>query len=234
MKFIFFLISTFFFFILIFKIAFQFVATSKNSFDSFIYEPTNYLYTIPLFDFEKGEKPLQIGNWPGTKPGVLVNGELRRGDCSIYDEEKCSSLIGGKDSKPLSVWKGNQFMTSQNFSSYTYINLLNKSVSENEECPPSLKQCGYLDTLNHKLCFEKEEECPINMLIMKNSSEPPENYSYSFKKIEFNDGSYLFYTNEAIDQHIIAELLISEYTICFKVKDTSGKEVFKTTKFKVS
>ena len=215
MKCIFYIISSFCSLAILLKIVFQFVPTPKIIFNSFNIEPTNYLYTIPLFDFEKGETPLQIGNWPGTDPGVLVDGELRRGHCSTYDEQTCSSLIGGKDPKPLSKWKGKHFMISQNFSSYTYINLLNSSVLENEECPPNLKQCGFLDTLNHKLCLAKEEECPINMMIMKNSSEPPENYSYSFKKIGFNDGSYLFYTNEAIDQHIIAELLISEFTICF-------------------
>ena len=194
------------------KILFQIGASSK-CFDRINKKPTNYLYTIPLFDFEKGDKPSQIGIWPGTAPGYIMYGKLNRGQC-LY-EEYCSSIIEEKDSKPLLVWKGYQFMISSNYSSYTYINLLNKSVLQNEECPPNLKQCGFLDTLNHKLCLEKEEECPINILLLRNSSEPPENYSYSFKKIAFNDGTYLFYTNEAIEQHIIAELLVSDYPICF-------------------
>ena len=60
------------------------------------------------------------------------------------------------------------------------------------------------------MCIDKDKKCPINMIIMKNSSEPPTEYKYTFKSIIFNDGSYLYYTNEAIDHHIVAEIKISD------------------------
>ena len=57
------------------------------------------------------------------------------------------------------------------------------------------------DTMNNILCLENDEECPINLLTITNNSDVPiEFLQYSnYSMLDFEDGSYLFYTNEAIN-----------------------------------
>ena len=73
--------------------------------------------------------------------------------------------------------------------------------------------------MNNKMCIDKDKECPINMIIMKNTSEPPTEYNYTFKNVSFDDGSYLFYTNEAIDQHIIGNITVNDGDLCINPND---------------
>ena len=68
--------------------------------------------------------------------------------------------------------------------------------------------------MNNKMCIDKDKECPINMLIYKNTTEPPTEYNYTFKNVSFDDGSYLYYTNEAIVHHILGRFRISDGKIC--------------------
>ena len=107
--------------------------------------------------------------------------------------------------------QSSQFYSNPNDDNYyKLINLLNLSVSFNEECPSNLKQCGLLDTMDHRMCIDKDKECPINLMIRKKTNEPPVEYPYEFQNISLNDSSYLFYTNEATDNHIVATFTITD------------------------
>ena len=204
------------------KIICGFICSSDDSVYIVDFEFTKGFPVIgyPFFDFpEEAKSVTKIGYWPGTYKGCIINY-----DVSIYygycpDMYEIISPIN-----PINFyyWKGKAFQydNSPNISSYyDYFNLLNLSVSSNEECPSDLKQCGLLDTMNNKMCIDKDKECPINMIIMKNTSEPPTEYNYTFKNVSFDDGSYLFYTNEAIDQHIIGNITVNDGDLCINPND---------------
>ena len=71
------------------------------------------------------------------------------------------------------------------------------------------------------MCIDNDKECPINMIIMKNSSEPPTEYNYTFKSIMLMMVLILFYTNEAIEHHIVGEIKISDDTPCWDPYDNN-------------
>ena len=186
---------------------------------------SNYLDIIPVFDIQTNPVPLTIGYWPGSYPGVNDTDEIRQGTCEkdyyyyeFDDEYYCINLVNATKAKPISIWKGIEFKSLNN-SYYQYLNLLNLSVSSTEECPSTLKQCGLLDTMNNKMCIDKDKECPINMLTYKKTAEPPTEYNYTFKNVSFDDSSYLYYTNEAIDHHILGRFRISDGDICINSEE---------------
>lgn len=90
----------------------------------------------------------------------------------------------------------------------TYESLLESSVKKGEQCPTNYKQCGILDTLDNIMCIKEDLECPINMLIMDDNQEPPNEYKdkYTFTNVKLNT-TYLHYTNEAIDNYILAKFI---------------------------
>ena len=166
----------------------------------------------PIMDLQNNPNNLTIDIWYGTVEGLINNKDktIERGRCK---DSECTS-IEALNKVNLTTWKGIQFKTPTIDSNYSFINLLKNSSRQLMECPSDLKQCGLLDTMNNKMCIDKDKECPINMIIMKNTSEPPTEYNYTFKNVSFDDGSYLFYTNEAIDQHIIGKFKISDKEVC--------------------
>ena len=170
----------------------------------------------PFFDFpEDAKNPLPLGKWPGTSKGKIIDGVISQ--CKDSEEEN----IPATSAISFYKWKGKSFHYDKDpkiASYYNYFNRLSLSVSSKEDCPPHLKQCGLLDLKNNKMCVDKEKACPINMLIYSNSSEPPK-YPYNFKRISFNDGTYLYYTNEAIDKHIIEKIKVSDSLPCIFPND---------------
>ena len=44
----------------------------------------------------------------------------------------------------------------------------NTIVSENENCSKKTRNCGYIDTLQNKLCIKKNDKCPINYISIDN------------------------------------------------------------------
>ena len=68
--------------------------------------------------------------------------------------------------------------------------------------------------MNNTMCIDKDKECPINLILLSNSSIPPSEYKYNFSHISFSDGSYLHFTNEAIAHYILHKFKISDKEVC--------------------
>ena len=71
-----------------------------------------------------------------------------------------------------------------------------------EQCEENYKKCGILDTLGNIMCIPKEDECPINEVIVDLNSKYDEYISKGYKVayLEKLDEDYaLYYTNKAID-----------------------------------
>ena len=59
---------------------------------------------------------------------------------------------------------------TKDFTKYSY---LQSAVTKNESCSEGKKFCGYLDDLGNKLCYDENEECPMNIITSNET-----NYTY--------------------------------------------------------
>lgn len=144
---------------------------------------------------------LSFGEWKGTKPGCYCanNDTIVLNKCP-ENQTNCTENIAKVGGETIYTWRNRTFYTT--LSKYTYNELLLMSVDENQECPFGRKKCGKLDFFNNTLCLPENEDCPVNYLEITNSSTPP-NDKYNFTSVRFNDGYYIHYTNEAIDNYTI-------------------------------
>ena len=112
------------------------------------------------------------------------------------------------------------FVINHNYSFYfQYL------IKNNRECPNNTNKCGIFDTLNNILCLPINIECPINHIIIGNSSkfdkEKIPNIEYIVKEI--NKNSQLYYTNKAINETIISHFILSKYGICADPKKNDNE-----------
>jgi hypothetical protein len=80
-----------------------------------------------------------------------------------------------------------------------YYDLL--KISEPSGCLGKYKQCGLLDTLEHKLCIDKDFPCPVNEIVMDYVSELDYYLSlgYNIRQVDYLTYNYKFYyTNSSI------------------------------------
>ena len=87
-------------------------------------------------------------------------------------------------------WR-NYYYEKVNASEYGEHTYLDSAVPANETCPRGKKQCGILDNLGNKLCYDNDEECPINHITLK---QP--NSTLKYKSVVV-DGVTIYYTNQA-------------------------------------
>ena len=81
------------------------------------------------------------------------------------------------------------------------------------ECGANYKKCGILDTYKNIMCIPKEDDCPINNMIVDLISKSNEYISkgYEYVHIEnFPEDYALYYTNKEIDKEIIVKYIFSE------------------------
>jgi hypothetical protein len=90
-----------------------------------------------------------------------------------------------------------------------YYDLL--KISEPSGCLGKYKQCGILDTLEHKLCIDKDFPCPVNEIVMDYASNLDYYLSlgYSIRQVDYLTYNYKFYyTNSSI--HRIAIVILKK------------------------
>ena len=98
----------------------------------------------------------------------------------------------------VNLWKGLYFKHETN-NDYNIFN----AVLSGESCPEGYKKCGKLDEeYGNILCSKNSEKCPINLIT---HDENEINQYLHYTSVTFNDGSKLFYTNEATETGIIAK-----------------------------
>ena len=188
------------------------------------------LKEIPIFEMyspifsaygcDSNYQKIPIGEWPGIETGcncMSINSEhikkkhrnnFFRGKCSEKEIEEGCKEITEKKSTNYYFYKG-RILCKQKLN-YNYLTYLKFSTVGN--CQKGYKQCGILDTLNRKMCIKEEDKCPINKVIINNNPTSPDDFNY--RVIDLNDGFYLHYTNEDVENYIITGFNISEGKIC--------------------
>ena len=194
------------------------IAQNKDPF-SILPEGFQNMNQVPIVNFNNTKETFIIDIYKGTIKGYEKNHNIYRGDCG--SKKKCDKYYAATPPVNITKWKGIEFTSSLD-PYYSYSNLLKLSVTSNEKCPSNKKQCGILDTMNNKMCIDKKKECPINLIIRTYTPEPPSEYPYNFRNITFSDGTYFFFTNEAIDKPIIANLKISDEDVCINPNEYSS------------
>lgn len=175
----------------------------------------------PLMDIlqeqTEGTDKLSFGNWNGTIEGCYCkNGTIVKKKCSIDNDNNCTEKIPVVSST-IYTWRNKSFYTTP--SKYTYDDLFEMSVDEKKECPIGYKKCGKLDFYNNTLCLPKDEKCPVNYLEISNRAEPP-NKNFHFTSIPFDDGYYIHYSNEDINNYTIKNYFRSGDKIpCINIGD---------------
>lgn len=214
---------------ILFRFNFSFSVNYLSSIESSMQSQPIYNIKESQSECEANQQKLSFGLWPGTVGGCSCikkdgTGTLERNLCSESDSKKGCTNVTAIEAIKYTNWKGKQFCYDNNKGNVSYSILLKSSVNANETCPEGQKQCGLLDTLNHKLCVKNEESCPINyMIVNENETFTIENTTYKFTSIKLNDNKYLHYTNEAVDSYIITQLSVSDGDICIDPSELNLK-----------
>ncbi len=170
------------------------------------------IYTLNSYCY----KPIVLGYWAGTSDGCDCRGiydddipypnQFNKGSCN--SNETRAHCVNYHSKSPIDIikYEGFSFCNNTDKDVLEYKHYLNNSVSKNEECGFGFKSCGYLDTLDQKLCIKINEECPINDLYINSVQDAPKDYN----TITLNNNKYLHYTNKNNSGHIITRLKLSE------------------------
>ena len=184
---------------------FIFYYSSKIDFDSEISKSISYEFidnfqTGYFLDFNKctpNDNRIKLDTWKGTLKGCGKIIDNKSSVRILPDNDNC-----GKNEIVL------EKIPPQNIYSFKGLTLCGKTrgnyydllfsdsvVGEKEECPKEKKNCGYIDTVKNKLCLEKEAQCPVNYIQIKDiDSNPPDNIT-NLKVIKTEKISF-FYSNE--------------------------------------
>ena len=82
-----------------------------------------------------------------------------------------------------------------------------------KECENDYIKCGILDTYRNIMCIPKNEECPINNMIVDLSLKINEYLSNGYqyvKLVNLSEDYLLYYTNKETDKEIIVKMKFSE------------------------
>ena len=113
----------------------------------------------------------------------------------------------------------------------TYEELLNNDsiIKNNEDCNDKFKNCGVIDTLGQKLCLPEEIDCPLNDLLLVNTSDDEKINDYIKKgykrKDALNEKTFL-YSSEQKDKPIIGRIVLNgEKGVCANPTEFSWKQI---------
>ena len=95
------------------------------------------------------------------------------------------------------------FFEKLNATTYGKYKYSNSAIPPNEKCEDTgRKMCGILDSFGNKLCYEKEDPCPINFVTKNKSEIEPIDPNYSTLTIP-NIGD-IYYTNKLTETGKVA------------------------------
>ena len=118
-----------------------------------------------------GLELVRYGNWPGTLKGCGIKGKNNLTSVKLLDDGKGCDLASGEEelvaipSRYLTSYYGITLSMSTRGKSY-YKLLMEEDgsiIGKNEDCQ-NKKSCGYIDTLENKLCIDNNKQCPINYI----------------------------------------------------------------------
>ena len=138
-------------------------------------------FTLSIFDILNDEKILDVYN------NMIYNWNMN-------PIQSIKKTINNDGSESNFLWKNDSFKIER-LNNFNYISIFMNKNS---------KICGK-DNYGNNLYFPTDVDCPINEIYFSDKNE----YLVGYTKIKLNDGKYLYYTNESIQEKIIVDLRIS-------------------------
>ena len=153
---------------------------------------------------------VNLGEWRGTKKGCDCSNSKEFNYQVYIDLCKQYQINGGckkvYSNQGISLFNIYNTYFYQETLKRNYLDLLKQISSFNKsECEGGYKKCGILDTLKNPLCIEKENNCPINDIVINNQSSLK-----SYKTLKFKDKHlYFHYRNNKMENMVITNIFFS-------------------------
>ena len=134
-------------------------------------------YYLNFFNCTSNENRVSFDKWKGTIRGCATNKNNVKRVRVPKKDEFCDPLtevtLDGIPAQHINKFKG-IILCGKTKKHYKDLLFSDQVVGEDEECPEGRKNCGYIDTVNNKLCLKKDEECPVSYIQIKDlNAEPP-------------------------------------------------------------
>ena len=183
------------------------------------------LNTKLIYDFnprpkcQEGEEKLVLGTWDGTIDKCYCGAEILNNACGP-EQSKCNTVLGKKP-KNYTVFGGKEICVKRKGETYNNLVKSGKIITKDKNCPENQKSCGIVDTLERKLCVNKDEDCPLNITSIDKKYEEA-----SFEHI-------MNFLDETIDNNkIISIIKLSDGLPCLNISEKNWKSYHSEEKYK--
>lgn len=167
--------------------------------------------------------------WKGTELGCKCN----RNDKNIITKGGCTDPEISLNCQHYSMYERGFFyyrgkiLYAKRKSLFDFYKDLN--ISKNRKCPKGKKQCGILDSLGNILCLDIYDACPLNDIKIDEHKSIK-----GYQSLPLNEGKYIHFTNEMINNSIISDISAFQYEPCFYSKENKWDTFFPLEKGKSS
>ena len=189
---------------------------SKEFLDDF----TEEAYFQNLNSCNANENRIKFGKWEGTVQGCgKIENDMP--DAKILDTKKGKCNKGEKfldniPSQYITSFKG-IVICGKTKGKYYDLLFSNSVVGKDESCPEGMKNCGYIDTVENKLCFKNNLECPISYIKIKDVNSSLNDITY-LKEIKNEKIKFFYssdpYANSSEIPYIAGKFKIAGLAIC--------------------
>ena len=177
-------------------------------------------YFLDFYKCSPNENRIKLDTWKGTLKGC---GKIKDNISSvrtISDNDNCNKdeiVLEKIPPQNIYTFKG-LALCGKTKGNYYDLLFSNSVVGENEECPKGKKNCGYIDTVKNKLCLDKESQCPVSYIQIKDiDSSPPDNIT-NLKVIKSEKIAFYYsndpYANSSEIPYIQNSFKLAESEIC--------------------
>lgn len=175
-------------------------------------------YFTDFFECNPNDEKIKLGDWQGTVKGC---GKNDNAESYVLEDKNCKKnefTLEMIPSQKILSFKGLSICgTTKDSKSYYELLFSDSVVEENEDCPEGTKNCGYIDTLNNKLCLKKDQDCPISYIQIRDKNSSPPDATH-LKKITGQDITLYYsndpYANKSEIAYIQNAFKIAEEKIC--------------------
>ena len=181
---------------------------------------SKFIYEFhPREKCEEGEEKLILGKWDGTIDKCNCQGNIKNEACTKMDSD-CRTITG---EKPINytIFNGKEICVLRK--GETFFNLIKsgKIIPKNDNCIETDKSCGIVDTLERKLCIEKNGTCPITRKDIDNVNF--QNKDISKILLSGNEYKINFLNEDNEEQKIISIIKLSDGLPCIKPSEKNWK-----------
>ena len=218
---------------LVFSFKYEAYEIHNEKIVSYIHETLNtkFIYDFnPRIKCKEGEEKLILGTWGGTIDKCQCGNYLKDYACTKEDKD-CQTIQGVKP-KNYTVFGGKEICVVRKGETYYNLVKSGKIISKDKNCPENEKSCGIVDTLERKLCVNKDEDCPLNITSIDKEYEET-NINKFISKINLDNDNIMNFLDETIDNNkIISIIKISDGFPCLNISEKNWKSYHPEEKYK--